>query len=1132
MAVVRVGVVADARARVIEDVLITELQQSGSVTFLERTQLSLIGEELSMQDVFGAAGWEACDLLILLNTFAENENAMPSLVVRVISTHTMQVIGLWRHPFVSEDPMRLAGLAAAPLRPLLSNDNRTGVRRVVSLGLLRTDSPRLACLTESATYKLAVQLQAYPGLSLVERWDVRSPSFEQWLRKTVPAGLKAPDFVLEGTLADQGSGLGLRLELNGEPLEVLPEPGASGLDAVIVSAAERIATQAKAESRRPVKLEHLQFERNARWFWKWSAFAHAAASADTALYLGSKNPETGYIRALANLRFPTWPSYLDSNRTYGRAPSEELFARASYGLECFLQIPSPSASAPYVERIAYLRYAEQATRWAAQMLQVLHYSGESLPGTRTERQRFQAHAEELVERVWAFYPKATFASAKVPLLERVDVYGGDLLLPITLINYGAFLVSNPERLSALYAEWFEELARVERRDYTGPLLGHIQGVRTSLHHPWYLPGTGSSDRTAGAVAGFTKLVRHKNAEVRVMAACMPFRFEPETQSKDWRKSVVWLRWLIARVVEEEPFFVGRPSPYSHRMLSIVASIIDERRMLLVGRFPEAEWRECLRRLLEKVPHGSKVEHEWRTENLLRSLLQISLAVKHPVPHPTPAPADVDALNAWAEFVTAAPQPRDVSRVETTHQAGVAQRAFLERRQREEASKPAVGFEIDRTPRPILRTPITPPSGGSAALALDRLDLGVKSGMPVSVAPGAHDRVWLMFSDWETRSHTWLELGPDMTTILRTVRLRDLPGTMLNAEADVFGVRGDTLFCATFDALYVVDLKEATWQAFETRRMEQARVWIGRDKVWVTGKPGLIHEFQPEARRLVLVSSALRVPATNTLDGRNAYVVSAMIEHDRAWYAWIDGAHLYRRDETTADWREVYTTRVHLSPGKTYPADLLLHSLDKGREIAGVTTVLLSDPAMKGLLRGRADDNILTYPATGERRVGQGRVGFQNGKLWRLLHVANGGAKVVLRSLEQGSGRQQDFPLPKELGTAEPFFMERGIVFFDDARGRHVYHLPRERFDRSYVRSTPIPAPPEAADPSAPARYRRFTDTAGRTMDAEVLSFSDKEVTLRRSDGSVFTVALTLFAPADADYLTKRRDVDMQESSKK
>ncbi len=1143
---VKVGIIADTRTRQIEELLLVKLSQNASVTLLERSKLSLINEELSLQGVIGAAGWEACDFLILLNTFAETKEATPTLVVRVISTRTLQVIGLWRYPFVRDDPERLGEMIGARLGPLLTGGDNTTPRRIVALGLLRADSPRLAPLTESATYKLAVLLQGYSGIALVERWDVRSPAFEQWLSKTMVSDVKEPDFTLEGSLTDLGSGIGLKLTLNGAEFSVAPDSGGTSIDAVIAPAAKEISNRLNSGKSRASNLEPAQFERNARWFWKWSAFEQAAAMADTALYLGSKNTETAYLRALANLQVPRMP-YVSGNLRYSRPPNEEVFTRASYGLECFLGIPVPSKSASYAEQIAYLRYSEQAVAWVAETLQALYFSDKALPGTLLERERFREMANIMTERVWKFYPTVKFSNSPyVKLVERVDFSGSNQHLPVTLIGYGAFLISDPDRLATLYAEWFEEMARQESKDYYSPLLTHIDGQRNSLHHPWFVNWAAHTESSSAFASRFDVLVGHKNPQVRVFASLMPYRVEPQSQSADWRRSVIWSRWLIDRISAEEDFFVVHPTPYSHSMLGTIGMILRERRPYLVGRFPEADLRECLNRLLARLPKGSRVEHEWRTENLLLSILKESEDVTRPIPRPMPVPTDEEVLKAFEYFVVAAPPLKEMTRAENTRAQEGLNQAWKARQKQEASEAPVPALLIDVNRHLVLRSPAGKASTSERVVMAQQLNLGGDYGRAVSAASDEKGHVWLMFTEVKPNSFTWLELDASMSTVLRVVRLLDLPDNGYSRGYDVFGVRGNSLFFVTYNAFYVVDLTARTWRSMDTPRMGEARVWFGRERVWLSGKPGLIYEYQADKQSLKLVSSAMREPATNSLDGRKEFTVTAMFEKDETWYAWIDGGLLYRRSDEKADWSELYTTRTHWRAGKPYPVDSMLQALGAGRSFSNsyetFLDVLLMDQSLSGTMTARFASMPLSAVLPNGQTGHMSAASFLGDKLWLLLGGKDN--RIALGSIEKGTSRKT-FDVLSLTDRSQLFAFERGFVIPAETGG-FFYLVPRELVDKSY--SPPAltpPLPPEATPPpiatTAPVAlrvkenpFRDFTDPSGRSMKAEVLGFVEQKVTLRRSDGNVFTVPLTVFSTADMAYLiqlkAEREQVPKEQSS--
>ncbi len=57
--------------------------------------------------------------------------------------------------------------------------------------------------------------------------------------------------------------------------------------------------------------------------------------------------------------------------------------------------------------------------------------------------------------------------------------------------------------------------------------------------------------------------------------------------------------------------------------------------------------------------------------------------------------------------------------------------------------------------------------------------------------------------------------------------------------------------------------------------------------------------------------------------------------------------------------------------------------------------------------------------------------------------------------------------------------------------------------------------------SASLHARTWTDTQGRTIEADYLGATTSEVSLRRSDGRRFTLPLTLLSPADRDFVARQ-----------
>src|SRR5690606_39275342 len=276
---VRIGLVTDRAVAEVEQLLLVRLQQNPRLLFLERTELPKMSAELTLEGFLGQARWEACDVLVLLDRFQpppiSNPGGGPTIpqaplvVARAISTHSLQVLGYWMVPIPAGDPDGVARILGDAIEPALAVPGADAGRRVVSLSLLRADSPALKSLAPSATCRLAAALQAYPRLSLVERWNVRDPQFEQWLRSTEPAGLRPPDVEIAGALIDVDGRAGVRLQINGRVRSFAPAEGDPSLDAVIARAAAAVAEAERGAVSPSTADEAARFARDAAWFWKW-----------------------------------------------------------------------------------------------------------------------------------------------------------------------------------------------------------------------------------------------------------------------------------------------------------------------------------------------------------------------------------------------------------------------------------------------------------------------------------------------------------------------------------------------------------------------------------------------------------------------------------------------------------------------------------------------------------------------------------------------------------------------------------------------------------------------------------------------------------------------------------------------
>lgn len=963
------GVVSDENTRDIEDMLLVHLQKNAAFRFLERTHLPKITEELLLQEFLGKARWESCDVLILLNSFSSTGAAKERLlIVRFISTHTMQTMGLWVYPLEGADPSTLASMLAARIEPVLTTKGALTERKAVSLSLLRAETPALNAITESATYLLGAQIQNQSNLSLIERWNVRDPGFEQWLRKTAPVNLKAPDMVVEGSLAEINGRTGLRLSIDGKTGTFVEGGADHSLTPAAATAARAIAEAAGMNGLGTAvnALEFKRFESDARWFWKWRSFRQAAAVADTAIYLGSTNPETHYIRALAYMRFPRSWSYASSLR-YADTPTAEALQNSLYGLECFMETSSPAALAKAGERWKHLIYAEDMLCRAGELLQGLYLSEHDLPGTPTDRSRLREMAKKLAEQTLSHavkYEKDRRHYATY--LEHID-NDPSRQLPAILASYGGFMVDDPEELIGLYVGAFDQAALRGGSTDNGIPADMFPLRSSGAQFPWVVdwegrpPGDAFFNRFVKALAG------HQRVEVRVPAYLIPVRYSPDKRSaNEAAYYTAWLRWLATRLANEKESLAAKPTKYTFQLLACIGGVMEDmRRMKGVG-FPEADWRACIAGWIEMAPKNSSEEYAGDTERYLNYLMEASMKASVTAISSSAAPTQEQLVEIYRYFMLAPPPlPAEVRKARTA--------AYQERVRAVAARQPAATaprqstVTVNETARALPRRSVLAKGAESKGgrFSPELLFADQSWGKPFSFAQGDGGTLWFLFwyADYgsDHKVLTFAQTDAALTTILRTVRIDHHNASMMSWSPALFVVQDGAFYWIAHDRFYRLMPGAKSPESLPLAKMQWAQIWQAGGRLWVTGRPGLIYEYVVAEHRLRMISSSMRTPALNALDARDDYGVSGIFEHEGGVYAWIDDRQIYQYDAASAEWREVHGVRKHLRANQTYPADLLLKAIGMGIRVESQdnsVSVLALDPGFGGLLRS----DYRRYPA--------------------------------------------------------------------------------------------------------------------------------------------------------------------------
>jgi len=1046
------GIIADTDTREIEDCLLVKLQAEPTFRFLERMQFSKVISEFSVQDLLTRGRWESCDVLILLNAFStSNESKERLLIVRFISTHTLQTMGLWVYPLGGADIPTLAGMVGDRIKPALTREGVFAGRKAVSISFLRAETPALTAWSNSATFLLGEQVQNQSALSLVERWNVRDPSFEQWLRQTMPANVKGPDLFVEGSLTEVNSKPGLRLSINGELKSFDARTGAPTLKEAAEQAAAAIARAAGAPMAKssPAATEFSRFEKDARWFWKWAWFREAAASADTAVLLGSTARETRYIQALASIHSRRNHEYV-SNLAYADTPSVDDLRIVIYGLERFLEIPTPSTAASWPDRVRHLGYSEDAIQWAGQLLQGLYFSQEELPGTEEERGLLRTLTWSLITRTLAYSKNLKWERLYPAHLEHV----GNILsgrLPGLLTSYACFAAKDPEDLIPLYVAAFEAAAREGASERNNSLPQDLFDRRLYYsHNPWVVNWDHHAPDDLFFRKFVTVLTGHPKPEVRILAYLMPAGYPPLLPLAKVRAAQVsWVRWAIGKLEKESAFLAGNPNKYSFQLLGCVGSLMGEMRSTLKGTFPEEAWRKCVSTWMAAFAPDQDAYSD-HTKRYLDYLMRTSLQNKAVQKVEIPAPSDAEIADLYRLFALA-PPPADTK----TREIETAKvRELNQKRQTEPKTSPTPPLvTMTSSPNPLPRGPW---DNGVNAVSDSRLRpelmfVGLHLGKPISMARSETGSLWFMFwdNDREEKTLRLFETDAGLKNILRTVTIQNFPGYAYGWERSIMMVRGDSISWVMYQRLYKVRLGTNELESLSLPKMTNFHLWETGDRAWVTGAPGLIYEYFPAEHRLQLISSSMRVPATNLLDGKNEYNPTYMFSHDGLVYVWINGI-LYVRDEAVKDWRKIYTSIASGFPVRNqyYPRDIIFRSLGDGREVSaqsGLLDVLSFDAGFGGILRSsimkypikvqvpgndvESWDNILSISATA------------NG-LWVVFWGPDSEPNLGLWQYRTGARFSYPLRFPKLYRPHSFYILDDGFLF-EDQRD-NLYYLQRSR----------------------------------------------------------------------------------------
>ncbi len=1033
---VTVGFLSDEASRDLAELLRQRLQTEPRIVFLERIQLADLGREIALHDRLAQIHWEGCELLVRLEVFSTAANRDRQLIVRIIAPRSLQTLGLWVYPFNSADPDGLASRLAPRLLDTLSTSARAPTR-AVSLSLLRGDTPTLNAIAESATYALAARLHELPGVSLLERWNIRDPAFEQWLLQSTPADLRPPDLRIEGAVTETDGGLALRLSINDTLRVFNPAPTAApapadqsvsgALSLAALSAARSLAEDTPAPRDPALKnADQLRFAADARWFWKWRAFDRAASAAETAVYLGAQDLETLHIRALSYLGLPK--TYV-SNLPFAQTPDDAALQNTLRGLEHFNAIPPPPLSADWRDRWRHLHYSAHALNCAGSLLQGLYFSDRPMPGFPEDIRRLRTLSRTLALKTISYAGQPhRFPQSYTNILEHIPAAIGETWFQ-PLITYAGLWTDDPAELAEQYTRAFAACARAGNGPDVSAPFSVFYPRCISPHYPWIAAWGGPAPDEANVARLVSTLTSSPDPAIR-LTACFMFlgRTPPGLPPKIAKIRAICLRWAFDALGREPRFFSTEPTKYSFQFLSFLGGEVRRLREDNPADFPEAEWRAALNRLAAVTRSNPNSEYPGQIARLLTAFIGESRKNALAPTAALPPNTDEEVVAALRVFLVAPPTLSSAERVALTKVA--RGRSPSPPHTDESVGKTTVTRES--TSFPLADS--TPPRSEDGRLAPVRLFPGQIWGQALSANYAEDGATWFFFQDFRSRTLRFVETDPAFQRAKRVILVQNLPGAFGNARPDHFVVRGQHLYLVDRDALHALSLTDLSLRSYPLPRLAEPCIWRAGASLWIAGGPGIILEFNPADQRLRLVASSMRTPATNSLDARAAYQVTRIFEHEGITYAWLNNQQLYRLAPGGPDTRPLYSTQVHRQPGGAYPVDLLLKGIGISAprySYENILDTLILDPRLGGTLAvdTLSQPVLARLPDGTEARTNEVRsAAAAPDHLWLLYRSTRQG--LTLGSFARGTGAAAAYPLnfPSRIDPDRIYRVPTGILF--------------------------------------------------------------------------------------------------------
>jgi tetratricopeptide (TPR) repeat protein len=290
-AATRMALLAPPERQAIADLLLSDLASySDELELLERNELTSIRKELELNNwsySSGLAGpqFASADIIAIISA-----DASGGPILRLISTHTSAILGAIAVPGKAD--LDWSSKAAAWIAKYSRSDRITGVPLTILEFKSQVGSYQNSVVTNAISHALFFQ----PGITVMERRDLASATYEKTLRDQSLDQFEAGDYLLEGTFFAQTDEIRIEVILRsvGQNEPILKQAfKAKDLDTVSKQVAHAIASslgmQAPMIQRIKPEIEAQEQLNHGLWAMQWGLYEEAEVSFSNALVLDPQN---------------------------------------------------------------------------------------------------------------------------------------------------------------------------------------------------------------------------------------------------------------------------------------------------------------------------------------------------------------------------------------------------------------------------------------------------------------------------------------------------------------------------------------------------------------------------------------------------------------------------------------------------------------------------------------------------------------------------------------------------------------------------------------------------------------------------------------------------------------------------